>query len=156
MSHITASAFLSCFVGGEGGRREKVSHVLVWEKVSHVTVSGAWREEGQGVTCNGLLGGSGSRGVGKGEHWYSHCMHHCVLHPRADALTQRSCYKESTTATTHATHGFATHAVQGIDQCYNTCNAWFCNTCWFCNAWFCNTWCRKVQSFRRSARSNLL
>ena len=96
MSHITASAFLSCFVGGEGGRREKVSHVLVWEKVSHVTVSGAWREEGQGVTCNGFLGGSGSRGVGKGEHWYSHCMHHCVLHPRADALTQRSWYTART------------------------------------------------------------
>ena len=58
----------------EGGRREKVSHVTVsevWgrrEKVSHVTVSGVWMEEGKGVTCNGFLGGSGSRGMGKGEH----------------------------------------------------------------------------------------
>ena len=46
----------------------------------------------------------GVEGWGKG-NTDSHCMRHCVLHPRADALTQRSCYKESTTATTHATHG---------------------------------------------------
>jgi hypothetical protein len=31
--------------------------------VSHVTVSGAWREEGKGVTCNGFWGleGRGKR-----------------------------------------------------------------------------------------------
>ena len=47
---------------GFGGRREKVSHVTVsgaWgtrEKVSHVTVSGVWGDKGKGVTCYGFLG----------------------------------------------------------------------------------------------------
>ena len=64
MSHVTVSGVWG---GGRchmlrflrfGGRREKVSHVMVsgGGKMSHVTVSGVWREEGKGVTCYGFCG----------------------------------------------------------------------------------------------------
>jgi hypothetical protein len=61
------------FLGGLGGRRQKVSHVTVSEgldgggKRCHMLrFLEGWREEGKGVTCNGFWGVGGRRE--KGSH----------------------------------------------------------------------------------------
>jgi hypothetical protein len=76
--------------------------------VSHVTVSGVWRDTGKGITCDGFCGLDGCS--------YTFCL-------------QGSWYKDSLTVAGNAllgrpaSHGFATHAMvklAALCRFYNT------------------------------------